>query len=105
MLFEMREYVAAPGAADRLHRRFADHTLALFERHGLEVVGFWTDRDDPGRIVYVLRFPDAEARDRAWAAFGADPQWKQVKAESERDGPVVSEMHSRLLSPTDYWPT
>src|SRR5690606_18715681 len=59
MIYELREYVAHPGAADKLHRRFRDKTLALFARHGLEVAGFWVDEKDPNRIVYLLKFPDA----------------------------------------------
>lgn len=104
MIYELREYVATPGAADRLNARFADHTLALFDRHGLNVAGFWTDAADPGRVVYLLTFPDEEAQRAAWQAFGADPEWKRVKAESESGGAIVAEMHSRNLVQAPYWP-
>lgn len=103
MIYELREYVAAPGAADRLHRRFADSTLALFRRHELDPVGFWHDRDDPARIVYLLRFDTEEDRKAAWAGFQADEDWKCVKRESEADGPVVAEQHSRVLVTPDYF--
>jgi hypothetical protein len=102
MIYELREYVAAPGAADRLHRRFADATLPLFARHGLELAGFWQDRDEPGRIVYLLRFGDEEQRARAWAGFQADEDWRRVKRESEADGPLVAEQLSRVLVPPAY---
>src|ERR1041384_1294485 len=62
MLLELREYVAAPGRAADLHARFADHTMALFAKHGMEVVGFWTDAEDEGRIIYLLRFASLEAK-------------------------------------------
>lgn len=104
MIYELREYVAEPGAADRLRARFAEHTLDLFERHGLTVAAYWHDPADESRVVYVLSFPDEPARQAAWAAFQADPEWKRVKTESEKDGPVVREMHSRLLTTPDYWP-
>ncbi|QRP50367.1 NIPSNAP family protein [Amycolatopsis sp. FDAARGOS 1241] len=104
MLHELREYVAAPGRAAALHARFAEHTLPLFAKHGLEVVGFWTDATDDGRLVYLLRFADAEAKSAAWAAFQADPEWKRVKAESEAGGPIVAEMHSTTLAAVPYWP-
>lgn len=103
MIYELREYVAAPGAADRLHARFADHTFGLFDRHGMTVSGFWHDAADPGRIVYLLAFPDEEARRAAWKAFGADPDWRRVKAESEAGGPLVAEMNSRTLVQAPYW--
>ncbi|MGH3661695.1 MAG: NIPSNAP family protein [Micromonosporaceae bacterium] len=103
MIYELREYVAMPGQGARLHARFRDHTLALFERHRLEVVGFWTDEADPERVVYLLRFPDRQALDQRWAAFKADPDWQRVKAESEADGPIVAEMTARELSSPAYW--
>jgi hypothetical protein len=103
MIYELREYVAAPQAVDALHARFSDHTLDLFARHGLEVVGFWTDQDDPNRIVYLLRFPDQETMRRAWSDFQNDPEWKRIKAESEADGPLVAEKHSRILTSPSYW--
>lgn len=103
MIYELREYLAAEGRAAELHQRFAEHTLDLFERHGLEVTGFWTDTDNDGRIVYLLRFRDDETRKRAWAAFGADPDWKAVKAASEAGGPIVAEMNSTILANPKYW--
>ena len=103
MIYELREYVAAPGAADRLHARFADHTLDLFARHGLTVAGFWTDAEDSSTIRYLLRFADEAARKDAWAAFQADPDWQAVKAESERDGAIVAEMRSHVLVDVPYW--
>ncbi|HEX6444126.1 MAG TPA: NIPSNAP family protein [Streptosporangiales bacterium] len=102
MIYELREYVAADGMADRLHARFADHTFGLFAEHGLELAGFWTDAADQARIVYLLRFPDETARREAWAGFQNDPKWKQVKAESEADGPIVAEMTSRILTTPPY---
>jgi hypothetical protein len=103
MIYELREYVAASGAAERLHLRFADSTLDLFARHGLDVVGFWHDEADPGRIVYLLRFADEAERARAWAGFRADEDWKRVKRESEADGPLVAEMAGRVLVSPGYW--
>lgn len=103
MLHELREYLAAPGRSAALHSRFADHTLPLFAKHGLDVAGYWTDAEDDGRIVYLLRFPDADARSAAWAAFQTDPEWQRVKARSEADGPIVAEMHSTTLAGVPYW--
>lgn len=104
MIYELREYVAAPGAAERLHRRFAYSTLDLFERHGMELVGFWQAKDEPGRIVYLMRFDDEEARHRAWSAFQSDEEWRRVKRESEAEGRLVDEQLSRVLLTPEYWP-
>lgn len=104
MIYEFREYVAHEHTQDRVHDRFRNATLPLFARHGLDVVGFWTDAEDPKRIVYLLRFEDAEAQARAWDGFKQDPQWAAAKAASEADGPIIDSMSSRTLQEVPYWP-
>lgn len=105
MIFELREYTAADGAHHRLADRFEQHTFSLFERHGVRLIDFWVDRDDPRRIVYLAGFDDEQQRTAAWAAFAADPQWQRVKAESERAGPIVAEMRSTVLQRPAFAPT
>src|SRR5262249_9409013 len=80
--YELRTYTAAPGKLEELHKRFRDHTMKLFKKHGMEVVGFWgpTDKEkgSENTLVYVLAFPSREARDKAWKAFQADPDWQKA---------------------------
>lgn len=104
MIYELREYVAHEHTARALHDRFQKATLPLFEKHGLDVVGFWVDQDQPTHLLYLLRFPDEETKTDAWANFQADPDWLAAKSESEREGPIVASMSSRALTPVDYWP-
>lgn len=123
MIYELREYVAAPGKTEALHSRFAEGTLALFAKHGITVVGFWTttadgppstngngdggagEADGPGsRIVYVVRFADEAAQQQAWAAFQGDPEWQRLKSSTETDGPLAARMTSSTLTTTAYWP-
>ncbi len=107
-LFELRTYHAAPGKLDALQARFANHTLSLFAKHGLTVVGFWVARDANGQpgddLVYILAFQDSEAREQAWEAFRADPDWVKARADSEADGPLVISLESVFLDPTSYSP-
>ncbi|MGH7910794.1 MAG: NIPSNAP family protein, partial [Candidatus Dormibacteraceae bacterium] len=87
--FELRTYHAVPGRRDDLVARFRDHTIALFERHGLEVVGFWLpagDQHADDQLVYVLAFPDRATAKERWTAFQADPEWVEVKRRSETNG-------------------
>lgn len=104
MIYELREYVAVPGKRDQVLARFADHTMALFAKHGMEVVGFWVDRSDADRLVYVLQFPDDQTLAAAWEAFRADPAWQEAKAKSEANGPIVAEVISRVLVATPFGP-
>lgn len=103
-LYELRTYHATPGKLDALQDRFRNHTLGLFKKHGLTVVAFWTPVDTPDILVYLLRFDDQAAADRAWAAFLGDPEWNDVKAASEVDGPLTSGIERVFLNPTDYSP-
>jgi hypothetical protein len=106
-VYELRTYHIAPGKADAIHARFRDHTLKLFEKHGMKVEGFWKPLDPKAAeetLVYLLSFPSKDAADKAWKDFGGDPEWKQVKDESEKDGPLVMKVDSVFLTPTDYAP-
>lgn len=104
-IYELRVYTAAPGKLDALHARFRDHTRRLFEKHGMENVGYWVPLDNPDqKLYYLLSFPSAKERRKAWAGFMADPDWRQAWAESEKEGRLVTKVESTLLSPTDYSP-
>lgn len=105
-LFEMRVYYAAPGKLDDLHARFRDHTCALFEKHGMTNLGYFVPPgDNPERkLVYFLAFPDRAARDKAFAAFAADPAWKRAVAASEAAGKLVARIDNAFLRATDFSP-
>jgi hypothetical protein len=107
MIYELRTYWAAPGKAEALHARFRNVTLALFARHQMQVVGFWTPSGDVeahGDIVYLLAFPSQEHAEIAWTAFRADSDWQAGKAASEVGGTLVTRLTSVFLQPTDYSP-
>jgi hypothetical protein len=106
-VFELRTYTAMPGRIDALHARFRDHTLKLFEKHHMTVMGFWRPADEQQakrQLVYLLAFASQEVAAESWKEFGADSEWKRVKAESEKDGPLVEKIESVYLKGTDYWP-
>jgi hypothetical protein len=104
-LFELRIYYAAPGKLDALHARFRDHTLKLFEKHGMTNIGYWVPIDNAdNKLIYVLAFPDRDARDKAFKSFGADPDWQKAYKESEKDGKLVTKLENVFLSATDYSP-
>jgi hypothetical protein len=105
-VFELRTYTANPGRTEALHKRFREHTCKLFEKHGMELIGFWTPQDEKdgkgSKLVYLLAFPSREAAKKSWAAFGADPEWQRVREESHKDGVIVGKVESVYLDPTDY---
>jgi len=104
-VYEMRTYYAAPGKLDALHDRFKNHTLKLFEKHGITNVAYFTPVDNKdNKLVYFVSFPSKEARGKSFKAFGADPDWKKAAADSEKDGKLVEKIESRFLTVTDYSP-
>jgi hypothetical protein len=102
--FELRTYTVSPGKFDVLHRRFQEHALPLFKKHGMTVVGFWVAQDKPDTLVYVLAHPSRPAAEAAWKAFREDPEWVAAKADSERDGSLTSHVESVFMTPTGYSP-
>lgn len=107
-LYELRIYYPAPGKAEALNARFRNHTLKLFEKHGMDNIAYWNELPRPdapdGRLVYILSYPSREAREADWKAFGADPEWQKVVAESEANGKIVAKVDSIFMTKTDYSP-
>jgi hypothetical protein len=107
-VFELRTYTASPGKLDALNARFRDHTVALFRKHGMEVVGFWEPLDKEAgageKLVYLLAYQSRAAAEASWKAFRADPEWVKVKADSEKDGVLTARIESVFLAATDYSP-
>src|SRR5262245_61858978 len=105
--FELRTYTAAEGKLEALHTRFREHTIELFKKHGMDVIGFWSpvgDKAPANTLVYLLAYPSREARETSWKAFMDDPEWKKVYAESQKDGSLVTKVESVMMEPTDYSP-
>jgi hypothetical protein len=106
MIYEERIYTVMPGRMADMNARFANHTMRLFEKHGIKVIGFW--QTAVGRqnleLVYILAYEDANDRMRKWEAFGKDPEWLKARADSEVHGPLVAQVENKLLVPTPYSP-
>src|SRR2546428_10593636 len=77
-VYELRTYTTLPGRLPALHKRFAEHTMKLFEKHGMKNEMYWTPTDDARKdttLIYFLAHESQEAADRSWKAFQADPEW------------------------------
>ncbi len=104
-VFEMRIYYANPGKLADLNARFRDHTCKLFEKHGMQNIGYWVPLENPDeKLIYVLAFPSREARDASFKAFGNDPAWKEAAKQSEANGPLVKKIENFFMTATDYSP-
>jgi hypothetical protein len=105
-VYELRTYTSPPGKRDALIARFRDHTVKLFEKHGMVNVGYWVpmDEKDGGadKLIYLLEHKSREAAAASWKAFQADPVWKDVAKKTQAGGRIVSKVESVYLQPTDY---
>jgi hypothetical protein len=106
-VYELRIYKTNPGKLSALHARFRDHTCKLFQKHGMELVGFWTPTqgaEAKDTLYYIIAFPGVEAQKKAWKAFESDPEWIQAKRESEKEGVLVKGVVSKNMKAADYSP-
>lgn len=104
MIYELRIYKCLPGRLPALLKRFEEHTLKLWERHGIVQGGFWTTLigDSNNDLTYLIRWASLADREARWNEFMADPDWIAARSASEADGPIVANVASQLLSPTRF---
>jgi len=104
-VYELRTYTTPPGKLDALKARFRDHTITIFNKHGMKSVGYWVPQDGPeheNTLVYVLEHESREAATKNWTDFRNDPEWVKAKADSEKDGPLTTQVKSVFMDPTDF---
>ena len=103
--FEIRTYYCHPGKLPDLLKRFNDHTMELFEKHGMVNMGYWVPIDNKeNKLVYLMGYEDRKQRDQAWEDFMADPVWQKVWEDSKVNGPIVDSLTSKFYTYTDYSP-
>ena len=101
--FELRIYTAEParngkGGIDNLHQRFREGEVALFEKHGAEVIAVWQKLDDPNTLVWMLAYRDRSHRDEVFAAFREDPDWLALRAKYD----FSLDIEAFMMSASDY---
>jgi hypothetical protein len=86
VLFELRVYGSHPRAM-----------RAILERHGIRPA-----LREPSALgtAYLIPFESLDARQRAWDAFNADPDWHALRA-----GGQVNVREISLYRPAKAWPT
>lgn len=104
LVYELRTYTTAEGRLPALHKRFKDHTLKIFEKHGMKNIIYWVPEDKENTLVYVIAHKSRKAADASWDAFRNDPDWKKAFADSRKDGKIVTKVERQFLKATDYSP-
>lgn len=107
-VFEIRTYTSPDAAKlQALHARFRNHTMRIFQRHGMTSIGYFAPQDAPlsqNTLIYVISHASREQAKKNWDEFRADPEWQKVAAESNANGNIVTKVDSVFADATDYSP-
>ena len=103
-VYELRTYTTHEGRLPALHKRFRDHTMKIFEKHGMKNVIYWTPTDKEDTLVYVIAHKSHKAADASWAGFRKDPEWQAAYKASTANGKIVKKVERQFLTTTDYSP-
>ncbi|MFZ3120090.1 MAG: NIPSNAP family protein [Variovorax sp.] len=106
MIHELRQYTCTPGSLPAVINRFEVATVALFTKHGIRPIGFWTTLigESHQQLHYLLEWESLADRERKWGAFMGDAEWQRVVAETEKNGALVSAIRNQMLKPTGFSP-
>jgi NIPSNAP len=104
MIYELRVYHCVPGRLPDLLKRFETITLPLWQKHRIPQAGFWTVAIGSSNqdLYYMLKWETLEERTQKFAAFQADPEWINARAETEKNGPIVASITNTILQPTSF---
>ena len=101
--FELRTYESDnEGTLARKIKMFGEGEVAVFRKSGMQPVFFGEALVGPKlpRLTYMLAYPDMAGHDKAWAAFGADPDWQKLRAQpGYADAEIVSNISNAFLRP------
>jgi hypothetical protein len=103
-IFELRTYESYnEDALARKIKMFNKEEFTIFYRTRLTPVFFGEAiaGDDLPCLTYMVVFANMEERDKNWAAFGGDPDWKRVSADPEYAN-SVSRITKIFLEPLAY---
>ena len=104
-VFELRTYTTHPGKLDALKTRFRDHTVKLFEKHGMTNIGYWVPQEAPladNTLIYIVAHSSREAAKKSWDGFRNDPDWVKARTASEAAGPINIKVESVYMNPVDF---
>ena len=105
-VYELRTYTTVDGRLPALEKRFRDHTMRFFEKHGMQNVGYWIPIQQPNTLIYILAHDDMESAKLSWKSFSSDAGWGRVAKESQKDGRILIKggVKSVFMKAADYSP-
>jgi hypothetical protein len=106
-LFELRIYESHNERAHRMKMRMFTEMgeVDIFRRVGLTPVFFARTLIGTRmpNLMYMLVHENLAAREKSWAAFGGDPEWKKLRSTPGYSDPeIVSNITTIFLRPASY---
>jgi len=106
-LYELRIYESPTNRQlGYLHDRFGrDGEIDIFHKSGIYPILYADTVFGPNQpnMAYLIPFESETHREKAWAAFGNDPDWVKIRDESvRRGGDIVRNITNMLLSPASF---
>jgi len=105
-VYELRTYTTNDGKLGNLNSRFRDHTIRLFNKHGMESIGYWVPTEEPNSqntLIYVLKHKSRDAARASWKAFLTDPEWSKVAKDSQVDGQILAKAPKSVFMDATYY--
>jgi hypothetical protein len=104
MIYELRVYRCLPNRLPALLKRFETKTLGIWQKHGIKQAGFFTTviGESNLELTYLLAWESLAEREQKWTKFQADPEWIAAREDSEKDGPILTNVASSILQPTSF---
>lgn len=105
LINQLRLYRINPDLRDVFLTRFRDHAAWIMrDRYQFKIVAMWlSDEQDNLRFVYILSWPNLEAKEDAWKRFMADEEWTEIKRRTrESTGEPVQGIEDILLNAVEF---
>ena len=104
MIYELRVYRVVQGRMADLLTRFEHQTVPIMVRHGFLQAGFWTtNRWSLGTThLSACMGVGLHSAKNKWAAFESDAEWLAIRKSTEENGPLIFEIESSFLRPTNF---
>ncbi len=105
-VYELRTYTCNEGKLEALKARFRDHTIAIFNRHGMESIGYWVPQDAERSQEHADLHSGASQPGgrpiRTGQSSAPIRNGRRCAAESEANGKIVQKVESGVHDPTDF---
>jgi hypothetical protein len=97
--YEMRTYQCHEGKRPDLIKRFENHTLELFKKHGIESIAYFVpNSENEEKLTFIIAYPSKDSRDELWNNFITDPEWITASKASEENGPIVQKVEQTFMT-------